>query len=111
MTWEPAEASWHPETAWYGEDSSWNEGPCQDPYGEMIEDFLAEPKDGEQIAMEIQTAYLAGVESGEITIAYKGPGKGPSKEKEKGSKAKALANPKARCTAKNTVAKDTERKG
>ena len=81
MTWEPAEAPWYPETAWYGEDSSWNEGMSLDPYEEMIGDFLSESKDADQIAMEIQTAYLAGVDNGEMNIAYKGKGKSSSKGK------------------------------
>ena len=53
-----AENSWYPETAWYGDDSSWNEGPCQDQYEEMAEDYIDETKDVEQVAMEMQEAYL-----------------------------------------------------
>ena len=45
----------------------------------MIEDFLAEPKDAEQMAMEMQIAYLAGVENGEMTVAYEGKGKSPKR--------------------------------
>ena len=31
--------------AWYGDDSSWNEGPCKDRYEEMAEDYIDETKD------------------------------------------------------------------
>ena len=45
MSWESAKASWYPETAWYGDDSSWYEGPCRDQYEEMAENFIDETKD------------------------------------------------------------------
>jgi hypothetical protein len=97
MTWESAEASWYPETAWYGEaslyperawygeDSSWNEGSCQDRYEEIVDNYFSEAKDAEQIAMEVQSAYLAGEHNGtEPAVTYKGTGKSPSKGYGKG---------------------------
>ena len=96
MSWESAEASWYPETAWYGDDSSWNEGPCQDQYEEMAEDYIDETKDAEQVAMEMQAAYLAGEESGDMTTAFKGKGKPHPKEKARATKEKDLEKPKAK---------------
>ena len=96
MSWESAEASWYPETAWYGDDSSWNEGPCQDQYEEMAEDYIDETKDAEQVAMEMQAAYLAGEESGDMTTAFKGKGKASSQEKGKSHKGKGFGKAKGK---------------
>ena len=79
MTWESAEASWYPETAWYGEDSSWYERSCQDRYEEIVDEYFSESKDAEQIAMEMQSAYLAGEhDETEPAVTYKRKGKSPS---------------------------------
>ena len=96
MSWESAEASWYPETAWYGDDSSWNEGPCQDQYEEMAEDYIDETKDAEQVAMEMQAAYLAGEESGDMTTAFKGKGKASSQGKGKSHKGKGFGKAKGK---------------
>ena len=123
MTWESAEASWYPETAWYGEaswypetawygeDSSWNEGSCQDRSEEIVDDYFSEAKDAEQIAMEVQSAYLAGENNGtEPAVTYtKEKGRVQAKDmakvtaKEKG---KDLENTKAKDTAKVLERKD-----
>ena len=88
-------------TAWYGDDSSWNEGPCQDQYEEMAEEYIDETKDAEQVAMEMQAAYLAGEESGDMTTAFKGKGKPLPKEKARATEEKKLGKPKEKSMEKD----------
>ena len=73
----------------------------------MAEKFIDETKDAEQIAMEMQTAYLAGEEDGELTTAYKDKGRAIPKEKTKASREKDLAKPRAKDTTKDLERNDT----
>ena len=62
----------------------------------MAENFIDETKDAEQITMEMQTAYLAGEEDGELTTAYKEKRKGHSKGEDKGFKGKGFGKAKGK---------------
>ena len=73
----------------------------------MTENFIDETKDAEQIAMEMQTAYLSGEEGGEMPTAYRGKGKTSSKGKGKGFKGKGFGKSKGKGYGKGSGKKDT----
>ena len=62
----------------------------------MAEDYIEDTKDAEQVAMEMQAAYLAGEESGDMTTAFKGKGKASSQGKGKSHKGKGFGKAKGK---------------
>ena len=69
----------------------------------MAEDYIDETKDTEQVAMEMQAAYLAGLESGDMTTAFKGKGKALPQGKGKSHKGKGFGKAKWKRTWKERI--------